>query len=248
MRKLLSRLIKLRRLIRIADYRRGLRYRVGAATEHEGLMAALPLGSVIDVGANKGQFSLMLKAVHPAAPIQAFEPLCEAASVFDRVFAGVSGVSLHRVAAGPEGGEAEINLSGSADSSSLLPIGALQDSAFPGTATVAKRKIQVRRVDDVLKDWMPIQPLLIKLDVQGYELEALQGMPHFLAQAAYVYAELSFMKFYEGQPLASELIAWLADKGFDLAYINDVSRTSQGFPAQADVLFWRPTSPRPATT
>ena len=245
MRKLLARLMKLARLLRNADYRRGLRHGVGAAVEHEDLIAALPLGSIVDVGANKGQFSLMLKAAHPAASIHAFEPLAEAANVFDHVFAGITGVSLHRFAAGPEAGETAINLSGSADSSSLLPIGALQDRAFPGTATIAKRMIQVRRIDDVLTGWTPIQPLLIKLDVQGYELEALRGMPDLLGQAAYVYAELSFAQFYEGQPLAAELIAWLGESGFELGYINDVSRTSQGFPAQADVLFWRPTSPKP---
>lgn len=244
MRKILNRIMKLNRLVRKPGYRRGLRQGVGAATEHETLMASLRVGSAIDVGANKGQFSLMLKELHPTAPIHAFEPLVEAAIVFERLFDGVAGITLHRVAAGTENRETEINLSGSADSSSLLPISVLQDEAFPGTASVARRTIQMRRIDDVLKDWTPIQPLLIKLDVQGYELEALRGMPALLGQAAYVYAELSFFPFYDAQPLAAELVAWLAEQGFELAYINDVSRTSKGFPAQADVLFWRDSSSR----
>ena len=246
MRKRPERGMKLARLVCTADYRRGLRLGVGAAVEHERLMAALPLGSVIDVGANKGQFSLMLNALHPDTPIHAFEPLAEAADVFQQLFAAVPAVRLHQFAAGAQDGIAEIHLSGSLDSSSLLPISALQDRVFPGTAAVATRTIRVRPIDQVLADWVPVQPLLIKLDVQGYELEALRGMPALLDQAAYIYLELSFAPLYFGQPVASEIIGWLAERGFHLGCVNAVSRTAQGLPVQADVLFWRDTSPRPS--
>lgn len=248
MRKILNRTLKLIRLVRAPGYRRGLRLGVGAATEHEQLIAALPLGSAIDVGANKGQFSLLVRAHHATAPVHAFEPLEEAAAVFERLFSVDPDVTLHRFAAGPVTAQAEIHVSGRADSSSLLPISEMQDRAFPGTAAVATRTIPVRRIDDVLKDWTPIRPLLVKLDVQGFELEALKGMPDLLASADYVYAELSFIPLYEGQPLAAEVIAWLADRGLHLSYINDVSRTGAGFPAQADVLFSRTGAQKPSLT
>lgn len=52
------------------------------------------------------------------------------------------------------------------------------------------------------------------------------------------------MPLYVGQPIASEIIRWLAERGFHLGCVNAVSRTAQGLPVQADVLFWRDTSPR----
>ena len=241
----LRRLSKLGRILRLRSFRSALRFGVAAAIEHETLIRALPISALIDVGANKGQFSLLVRAHHPHVPIHAFEPLDEAAGVFERLFAGDANVTLHRCAAGPAEGEAEINISGHADSSSLLPISDLQDRSFPGTATVASRKIRIRRIDDVLEGMTLPAPLLIKLDVQGFELEALKGMPRLLAAADYVYAELSFFPLYDGQPLAAEVIGWLSDQGLRLAFINDVSRTQRGVPAQADVLFARERAPAP---
>jgi FkbM family methyltransferase len=237
MRSSLTKLSKLIRLLTRPDYRRGLPFGVAAAVEHADLIALLRLGTVIDVGANVGQFSLLVNTLHPQVVIHAFEPLEEAASVFDRLFVGRQHVTLHRCAAGAEDCETEIHVSGRADSSSLLPISELQDRAFSGTAAIANRKIPVRRVDDILDGLSLPGPLLIKLDVQGYEMEALRGMPRILAKADYVYAELSFAPLYEGQPLAHDVIAWLAAHSFDLASINTLARLATGVAVQADALF-----------
>lgn len=238
MNRFVARVFKLSRLMGQAGYRRGLRFGVAAAIEHAELIALLPIGTLVDVGANVGQFSLLVEAHHPQALIHAFEPLQEAAKVFTRLFGGRSKVTLHRFAAGAAASKMEINVSGHADSSSLLPISRAQAASWPGTEAVGTRQVQVRRVDDVLNQDLP-GPLLIKLDVQGYELEALKGMPSLLAKADYVYVEVSFAPLYDGQPLAAEVIAWLTQRGFEVGGVQHIGRIASGAPIQADILFCR---------
>lgn len=239
MRNNLRRFGKLLKLVQNPTYRHGLSAGVAAAIEHEGALRPLAVGAVIDVGANRGQFSLLAKSLYGTCDIYAFEPLHGAAQRYRTIFSKDERVHLYPVAAGDSAGTAAINVSGHADSSSLLPISDRQNQIFPGTAAVASEEIQVERVDDVLRDTPLAEPILIKLDVQGYELAALKGMPRLLEKARYVYVEVSFEELYEGQPLAPEIIEWLAGHGFRLAGMYNVSFTKDGVAVQADALFKR---------
>ena len=82
-------------------------------------------------------------------------------------------------------------------------------------------------------------PALLKLDVQGYELEALRGCEDMLDQFAYVYAECSFVELYAGQALADEVIAWLRERGFRLRGVHNMDYDRGGRAIQADFLFAR---------
>ena len=95
------------------------------------------------------------------------------------------------------------------------------------------------RLDDILKPQTLPGPILVKLDVQGFELAALQGMPNLLEQALFVYTEVSFVELYEKQPLADEIIAWLADRGFSLSGVHNPTFMENGATVQADLLFTR---------
>jgi len=235
----INRLRKAVRLSRHSAYRKGLRQGVGAAIEHENALRPLVLAALVDVGANKGQFSLMTRALFPNAVIHAFEPLDEAAGKFRALFAGDSGVTLHQMALGEEAGTAEIHVSGHADSSSLLPITARQNELFPGTASIGTQTIVVARGDDVLGTFDLPRPLMIKLDVQGFELSALRGLPRMLARADFVYVEVSFVELYANQSLADEVIAFLRSQGFRLTGIYNLATGPGGMSVQADALFTR---------
>ena len=239
MMAILRKLAKLSRLAGTASYRKALSRGVAAAIEHEGLIKRLAVGTLIDVGANKGQFSLLVREHHPEAIINAVEPLPAEAAVFSSVFGADRAVTLFRCAAGSRTGTLSINISRRADSSSILAILPAQEKAFPGTGAVDSLRVDVERLDDLIDaDELPI-PVLIKLDVQGYELEALKGMTRLIARAQNIYLEVSFETLYGDQPLACHVISWLEERGFDLAVVNDVTRSTDGVPVQADVLFTR---------
>jgi hypothetical protein len=82
-------------------------------------------------------------------------------------------------------------------------------------------------------------PALLKVDVQGFELEALRGCEDLLGRFAYVYAECSFVELYAGQALADEVIAWLRERGFKLRGVHNMDYDRGGQAIQADFLFAR---------
>ena len=166
-----------------------------------------------------------------------FEPLPGPAGIFRRVFAGDTRVSLHESAIGTVAGSEVIHVSARDDSSSLLPITAKQNALFPGTSEVGTQAVRVVRLEDCLGLEELQAPALLKMDVQGFELAALQGCESLLHEFSWVYAECSFVELYEGQALADEIIAWLRDRGFKLSGVYNMSYDLEGRAIQADFLF-----------
>jgi FkbM family methyltransferase len=229
---------KLIRCISTSSYRRALlEHRVAAAIEHEAVLMPLACQTIIDVGANRGQFALVARRCFPKARVISFEPLHGPASRFRAVFANEEGTVLNIAAIGPSRGEAIIHISRRDDSSSLLPITPTQTRMFPGTGEQSTTMVQVGRLQDFVGSDEILAPALLKLDVQGFELQALEGCESLLGRFAYVYAECSFIELYQGQALAGEVIAWLAERGFRSQGTYNTVADKRGKPVQADFLF-----------
>jgi len=214
------------------------RHGVAPAIEHSAVLRDLNFDFVVDVGANRGQFSLVCRSVRPAARIVAFEPLAEPARIYRAVFDGDSRVRLHGCALAPLRGEMTINISGRDDSSSLLPISKAQIDNFPGTEKIAARSVITGPLPDFVQPSDLGEANLLKIDVQGFELEVLKSAETLLARFRWIYVECSFVPLYEGQALAGEIMAWLAARGFRLAgRFNPSHARINGGLLQADLLF-----------
>ena len=240
-------LSKAARALRHPLARRALRHGVAPAWEHAGLLAGLgPLVTVVDAGANVGQFALLTRIVQPGARIHSFEPMRAAADIWERVMAGEADVRLHRCALGARAGQAELHVTARADSSSLLAPAA-QAEVFPGTHEIGTETIRVARLADEIAPGDLEGPALLKIDVQGYEGEVLGGCEDMLDRFEWIYCEASFRELYAGQPLAHEIVARLAARGFDLAGVEtDPLMVRDGRAVQADFLFSRRTAREPA--
>ena len=128
-------------------------------------------------------------------------------------------------------------MSAADDSSSLLPISQAQERLFPGTGEIRTEIIRVGRLADFVSPEEIVGPALLKLDVQGFELEALRGCEDLLKCFAHVYAECSFVELYTGQALADDVMAYLGDRGFRLSGIYNLSYDKNGKTVQGDFLF-----------
>jgi FkbM family methyltransferase len=211
---------------------------VAPAIEHLGMLRTLKVDAVLDVGANRGQFSLACRQVLPALPIVAFEPIPGEARTFRKVHGRDTGITLIETALGENAGEAMLHLSRSADSSSLLPIGSEQVRLFPDTVSAGSCTVPVKRLDDLTAHWAGRNQLLLKLDVQGFELAVLKGGVQTLRSCTYVYVECSEIALYEGQALRAEVQAFLEGQRFRLAGRFNPS-LAEGRLVQADYLFSR---------
>lgn len=208
-----------------------------AGTEHRSVLRNLACNFVVDIGANRGQFALAARKCYPFAKIISFEPLTEPASVFRRVFADDPLTTLHETAIGCQEQEADIHVSNADDSSSLLPITSLQTGLFPGTSEKETRKIQVKRLDSILQREEIGKPALLKIDVQGFEKQVLEGCNSLLQEFTYIYVECSFVELYANQSLAPEVISFLAESGFGLSGIYNIYYNKKGLAIQGDFLF-----------
>ncbi len=133
----------------------------------------LKLGmTVADVGAHIGYFSLLAaKLVGNRGIVYAVEP-CEENLTFLRENIrrnGNSNIRVHPVAAGRKSELRMFQITGSSDSHGFYP--------HPNTATVRTVEVQQRPMDDILKG----QVDLIKIDVEGAEIEVLDGLQYTLA-------------------------------------------------------------------
>jgi FkbM family methyltransferase len=238
-------LLRLHKLaVALSHYRcwHALALGVAPSAEHLSVLRPLAIDGIIDVGANRGQFTLACRVAKPGVPIVAFEPIPGEAETFCRVHGGSPQVLLIRSAVGDADGAATLHLSRSADSSSLLPIGRRQVELFADTSQVAEITVPVRRLDDLEASWAGRSRQLLKVDVQGFELSVLRGAVHTLKSCAFVYAECSEVELYDGQPLRAEVAAFLKGHGFaEPARFNPFFHEGQLI--QADYLFSRTGDP-----
>jgi FkbM family methyltransferase len=223
---------KASRALRHPVMRRALRHGVLASTEHDDVPFPFVPAVVYDVGAHRGQFAVFARARWPEAEIISFEPIEAEARRISHV---APGVSVKNVALGAERCKAELHLSRASDSSSLFPI-ARQVEVFPGTEEVGSLDVEVERLDSYMRAGR--QPSLLKIDVQGSELDVLKGAD--LDQVGCVYVESSFVELYTGQALAAQVIGYLDEHRFRLADIRNLSRSPESdLAVQADLLFVR---------
>jgi hypothetical protein len=207
-----------------------------AAVEHGPVLKSNKLATIVDIGANRGQFSLAARAF-TSAKIFSFEPLTRASNIFAKVFEDDVDTKLFRVAISNSQGSPQIHLSARDDSSSLLEIGNNQPAFFPGTHEVGIIEVEAGPLDLYLKPEDIVMPSLLKLDVQGYELEALEGCASMIKKFQYIYCECSFVELYIGQSFAHEVISFLGKWDFYLAGIYNPSYDRLGRCIQADLYF-----------
>lgn len=210
------------------------------AVEHAHIPFRSDFRTVFDVGASRGQFATFAVYRWRRAEIVCFEPLDAARSVLRQMLLNHSAI-VHGTALGATAGERTFHVSAADDSSSLLALTTRQIEEFPGTASVSTVSVPVATLNEYLSADTR-RPVLLKVDVQGAELEVLRGAGSSLQFVDEVYVEASFVELYENQALADEVVCHLYGAGFSLAGIFNVSAGRDRQCLQADLLFRRAAS------
>ncbi len=232
---------KLIRLLREPRFRRGLRYGVAATIEHINVPFCPDVASVVDVGAHHGQFALFALHRFPDAHVVCVEPLAAARSRIRSVVGADPRVTIVAGAAATQRAYRQLHVSRKSDSSSLLEITSRYTDAFPGTEETSVVNVHTASLDDLLAAAPLPPPTLLKIDVQGGELEVLRGAPNLLRKTQEILVECSFVEFYSGQALIGEVITYLESHGFSLCGAYSLVRDGDHRCLQADLLFSRRT-------
>jgi len=192
---------------------------------------------VVDVGANRGQYGTELRRHGYQGEIVSFEPLGAAFAELEAAAAGDARWTCHRVALGASSGEASINVASNLASSSLLEMGDAHRAGAPAVSVTGAETVRVERLDDVLDD---DRPCLLKLDVQGYEDQVLDGASETLGHTALIECELSLAELYVGQASFSSLVQRLDNSGFDLVDLESIYHdATDGRVLAVDAVFTR---------
>ena len=169
--------------------------------------------TVIDVGANHGQFAKEARALYPTAMIHCFEPVPSALAALEPWAEQDGHVKVHRLALGPRAGKTQFHVFDDYTPASSV----LVSSHTPNVGAGQSRAIDVQ-IDTLDHVFEPISetllgPVLLKLDVQGYEAEVLHGATKVLRHVDACILEVCNDPLYEQQATFAELHALALEAG-----------------------------------
>lgn len=201
----------------------------------------LPIHTVIDVGANLGQFARIASKVYPRATIYCFEPQ---PLVYERLLTWAETtngqVVPFQTALGAEESNLDLIVHVEHDpSSSFLESTRILDEIYPFTVAHAKRRVPVTTLDSLLRAGsVKLEPdTLVKLDVQGYEARVIAGARETLSKARVVITEINLDELYQGQATFEGIGRSLTGLGFRYAGNLDQVRGTDGHVVYVDAVF-----------
>lgn len=200
---------------------------------------ALSNASVLDVGANIGQFGIDLKFRGYGGQIFSYEPVPQFHKILEITAQKYSEWQTFGYALGAfEQQNVEINVSNNEGmSSSFLLLNDIHLFNFPESRSDRKVVTRITTVDSEI-EILKINPehMMLKIDVQGFELEVLKGSSKHLSEIPFCLVELSLQPLYKGAPGFLEVASVLADFGHTIIDIRNGVRTKSGELLQIDVL------------
>jgi FkbM family methyltransferase len=197
-------------------------------------------GTVIDVGANAGQFAVACSRLLKPAAIYSFEPIPEVAARLRMNLERIQEAAAFALAFGDREGPAEFHVNAHSHSSSVLRLADGHRAAFPEAVEARTIGVPMTTLDKFFAGREMPQPLLLKLDVQGYEAKVLAGGAAILERVTWVVAETSLRRMYEGEALFLDLTELMKRRGFKfLRPVGSLPDPRTGEMLQVDALFER---------
>lgn len=199
--------------------------------------------TVIDVGANEGQFAKRITRHLEGVRILSFEPL---PGPYRQLHGWTKSedvpVEAYQLALGDEQGTQVLQHHvDHHPSSSFLENTDLNESIFPHTTETKPVKVDIERLDEFVdENDLELQPeILVKMDVQGFEDRVIRGAEETLEQSKACLLEVGLRPLYEDQATFKDLVTLLADRGLRYAGTVHQVHDDTGDAVYADLLFLR---------
>jgi len=191
--------------------------------------------TILDVGANKTNWCRKAKRAFPNSNLMLIEPQVEMTERLENFCKEFPGSAYFLVGAGARKERLVLTVDELLASSSLLPNTDKQliDSG-------EQREIEITTIDELISTSQMAPPELMKLDIQGFELEALKGAESTFGYTEAYILEVSLFHFTNtpGTPVFSDVIQFMLDKNY-VAYDfpGFLRRPHDGALGQCDICF-----------
>ena len=199
------------------------------------------IDTVLDIGANTGQYGLYLRSLGYTERIISFEPMQTAFTELQKNADRDKGWIAMHYALGNEDGSTVINVSGNSQSSSILEMLPSHEESAPSSKYVTKENIEIKKIDTIFDSFCDMNAnVMLKIDTQGFEKSVLDGAVNSLDRVSIIELELSMVPLYENPILFVEMIKIMEGKGFQLQAMEHVfSDKITGQTLQVDGTFVR---------
>lgn len=166
---------------------------------------------ILDVGAHSSEWARITKLVFPESEMYLIEPLAEMEE------------NLKKFCLDFPGSKYFLNGAGAKEEILFLTAGDILEGAnflqkenefLKGSNS--QREIKVITIDSLIEKKQMEIPDIVKLDIQGFELEALKGAELLFGKTEVFILEVSFFEFIEGTPIFSEVVAFMAQRGYEV--------------------------------
>jgi len=192
----------------------------------------------IDIGANRGMLSKTVNYFYPNCNIYSFEPIKDCFNDLKKI--KIKNIKSFNCALSNKRGISTFYESKYDYSSSLLEMTKKHKNSFPYTADSKSYEVDVYVLDDYYNQFNLNTPTILKLDVQGSELDVIRGAEKILPKIDYILCEVSFVELYMHQPLFLEVINVFHNKGYRVIDVLSLNRDKNNYELiQMDILFKR---------
>jgi len=197
------------------------------------------IDTLLDVGANQGQYAMEMRRAGYSKKIISFEPIKK---VFEKLLENSKGDPLwfaENYALGNEDKTETINISGYSPSSSILNMLPKHIEYAPYSGYVGKEQIEVKRLDSIFnKLYDGKNKIMLKIDTQGYEKQVIEGTMNSLNSITLLQLEMSLTGLYENEMLFGQMMQFINNLGFRLISIeNGIYGFESGELLQVDGIF-----------
>jgi FkbM family methyltransferase len=223
----------MRRRLGIDVVRRGI-------YEFERHINRLGVTLVLDVGAHNGECAGRLRGMGFTGRIVSFEPVAESFGQLSVAAQGDDRWTVVHSAIGSACGDRPINVSDHSEMSSFRQIRSDFVASSAWAAVTRREVVPVTTIDTVFSHYVtPSDVVLLKLDIQGFEDQALLGAGHSLRAIRAVQLEAAVSGLYDGEPTLWQHVAALSEYGFRLVDLCDAFRDEHSRLVQVDAFFER---------
>ena len=192
---------------------------------------------IIDGGAHKGSTVKEFCERTVSSKIYAFEPQPECAAEIKKIYYGNRNVLVIQKALGSERKTTQFNILKRSSSSSIFKPTQINTDLHGNEMNINEViDVDLIKIDDIINE---DEIDIIKLDLQGYELEALKGAYKHLQNTKVIITEVEFIQLYENQPLFADIDFNLRKNGFHFFNFYHLYTFENGQMDAGDAIFVR---------